>query len=63
MTEADCSTSGGDYQGPGTDCASFDCTLGACCFGDGSCQDLTIDTCANAGGWFNRIEVAVTEIT
>ncbi len=39
ITQFDCTSSGGIYQGDGTDCASVDCgsVIGACCADDGTC--------------------------
>ncbi|MHC5005626.1 MAG: DUF7467 domain-containing protein [Planctomycetota bacterium] len=43
---------GGDYQGDTTTCTSVDCPQppGACCFPDGSCEELLEAECDSAGG-------------
>ncbi|MCK4341453.1 MAG: hypothetical protein KAY37_07010 [Phycisphaerae bacterium] len=59
LVENDCDTQGGDWQGQGTDCATFNCPQppGACCFTDGSCVDLTEDDCLIQGGdWYEGEE-------
>ncbi len=53
VTQFDCTSSGGIYQGDGTDCASVDCGTpsGACCIG----SDCTIETesdCTGMGGTY-----------
>ncbi len=49
LTQFDCTSSGGIYQGDGTDCASVDCggppVTGACCI-DGECSITTGDGCS-----------------
>jgi len=50
VTENECDSAGGTYQGDGTNCD--DCPLpptGACCFEE-ACQVLTESECAGAGG-------------
>ncbi len=46
LTQFDCTSSGGTYQGDGTDCASVDCggVTGACCI-DGVCSILSESDC------------------
>ncbi len=50
ITEFDCTSAGGTYQGDGTDCASVSCT-GVCCE-PGCVDDTTPDGCALDGGTF-----------
>ena len=47
-----CITVGRTFAGAGTSCLDDPCGagVGACCFGDGSCQDLSPQDCATAGG-------------
>lgn len=47
LNAQDCDTSGGCYQGSGTNCMSANCstTLGACLLSDGSCQELSKCAC------------------
>ena len=48
LTEADCLTALGEYQGDGTDCGSVSCTpVGVCCF---SCNVAIAPPCPAAGG-------------
>jgi len=49
-----CDFFGGVFQGAGTNCSSVPCVgvLGACCFADGSCNELTQFECESAGGFF-----------
>lgn len=50
VSEFDCRTSGGTYQGDGTTCEDVECT-GACC--EPTCvEDLTPDQCEEDGGEF-----------
>ena len=49
MVEAECTAASGDFQGGGTLCDPFPCPV-ACCFDDGTCQDMTITECETAGG-------------
>jgi len=44
MDEAACDLEGGVYQGDGTDCDPNPC-IGACCYPDGSCEELTEAGC------------------
>lgn len=39
MTQSECDSVEGVFNGIGTTCAEFDCLTGACCLGDGSCTD------------------------
>ena len=49
-TPSDC-VYDGIYQGDGTDCAGTDCgDTEACCFIDGTCEDLDPGTCIDLGG-------------
>ncbi len=51
LPELDCVLQDGQPQGPGTDCATGQCTRPeACCFGDGSCADLHASDCADQEG-------------
>lgn len=53
VTEADCTTAGGTYEGDGTTCDPLPCgPTGACCAADfGSCtDDLTVEECAALDG-------------
>ncbi len=50
LTEFDCTSALGTYQGDGTDCASVSCT-GVCCE-PGCVDDTTPDGCALDGGTF-----------
>jgi hypothetical protein len=54
VTESDCTTLGGVYQGDGTSCAPNPCAepFGACCFTDGTCTEDTESNCTTAGGLF-----------
>jgi hypothetical protein len=53
-TSSHCMEEGGEYQGDNTNCnPAGGCNLGpdaACCFQDGSCQDVPFETCADLGG-------------
>ncbi len=53
LTQFDCTSSGGIYQGDGTDCASVVCAgvAGACCVGT-DCSVITADACAGIGGTY-----------
>ena len=46
----DCLIFGGAFQGFDTVCAVEYCGIGACCFDDGSCQDLLTTDCQALGG-------------
>ena len=52
LTNADCTTAGGLWQGYPSDCATAACPQpdGACCMPDGSCQDISDAACTTAGG-------------
>jgi hypothetical protein len=52
LTEPQCSSAGGAFQGEGTECGSITCTE-ACCFLPSGCLDLTVSDCGIAGG-FNQ---------
>ncbi|MHC5023575.1 MAG: hypothetical protein ACYTGG_06645, partial [Planctomycetota bacterium] len=55
LTESECTSTGGVFQGPLTDCNSVNCPVleGACCLADGSCMDALTDVeCAAMGGAF-----------
>ncbi|MBN2562635.1 MAG: pre-peptidase C-terminal domain-containing protein, partial [Phycisphaerae bacterium] len=54
LLEGDCTATGGNYQGWGSDCASTACPLptGACCAADGSCTEVTEADCTAAGGTY-----------
>ncbi len=52
ITEDDCASSGGTYQGDGSTCADTTCPTGptgACCI-DNFCSILTSDDCSSSGG-------------
>jgi hypothetical protein len=51
LTEDACASQGGNFEGVGTACASFQCPepVGACCAADGSCTVTTQANCA--GSW------------
>ncbi len=51
-TEDACTTSGGAFQGEGSNCVSITCEE-ACCFVPTGCLDLTVADCGIAGG-FNQ---------
>jgi hypothetical protein len=48
---------GGDFQGAGSSCDAVECTVGACCFPDGTCQQLTAFACDQAGGDYRGDDV------
>jgi hypothetical protein len=55
MTEGECQSSGGTYQGDYTSCDENPCEvpptpMGACCLPDGTCQFVTQGDCAELGG-------------
>ncbi len=50
ITQFDCTSSGGTYQGDGTDCASVDCGGGGACCIDGECSILSAADCAASLG-------------
>ncbi len=54
LTQTNCTTQGGAYQGDGTSCTPNLCPqpTGACCFGDGTCQVLTQSQCTSQGGFY-----------
>jgi hypothetical protein len=54
LTATQCTTTGGLYQGDGTDCGSANCPLptGACCFSNGNCLTLTAGNCSAASGTY-----------
>ena len=41
----------GNYQGNGTTC-DVPCPVGACCLGDGTCNEATVFTCDSVGGLY-----------
>jgi hypothetical protein len=49
-----CESFGGVFQGEETSCSNVNCSpvLGACCFADGSCEELGQIECQSAGGFF-----------
>jgi len=53
--EVECDSTGGAFQGDGTDCADVVCDLstGACCTQSGSCNVLTEAQCEVIGGTYN----------
>jgi hypothetical protein len=55
-----CIAAGREFAGAGTSCLDDPCGagVGACCFGDGACQDLAPADCASAGGtWLSAHEL------
>jgi len=53
VTEAECGTLGGTYQGDGTACATTNCNpppTGACCLPDDTCVEVTESECGTQGG-------------
>jgi FtsP/CotA-like multicopper oxidase with cupredoxin domain len=52
LTESQCATQGGVYQGNNTSCSPNPCApiTGACCFNDASCQVLSQAACISGGG-------------
>ena len=44
-----CAALGGSHE-PATECTDMDCAVGACCFGDATCQELREADCTGAGG-------------
>ena len=52
--------SGGEVCAPALDppCGVIVPSLGACCFGDGACEELTSDDCASAGGTWKGADSA-----
>jgi len=52
LTEADCNSAGGAWEGAQTDCSPNPCPQpdGACCFDDGTCTYVTDASCTQAGG-------------
>jgi spore coat protein A len=54
LTEAECLSLSGTYQGDATNCTPDPCVVptGACCFDDGTCQELTAADCAAQSGTY-----------
>ncbi|MDP7009041.1 MAG: hypothetical protein QGI78_05665 [Phycisphaerales bacterium] len=53
MAVEDCITAGGTWHGEDSVCYGLDCLIiGACCFEDGTCQDVYNDVCIDALGAF-----------
>jgi len=55
QTFSQCSGSGGNYQGDGSNCGFIQCPqpTGACCYPSGSCQDgMTLSQCSASGGTY-----------
>jgi hypothetical protein len=52
LTQDDCNSAGGTYQGDGTSCDTVDCPQpkGACCLVDGSCTVVLEDECLAQDG-------------
>ncbi len=52
ITRDACGVAGGTYEGDGTDCGQIDCpnVLGACCLGNGLCDNLLPSVCEDAVG-------------
>lgn len=53
--QSDCTSTGGTYQGDGSDCATVNCPqpdFGACCLPDGTCFEDFDFSCADFGGVF-----------
>ncbi len=48
--EADCTTMGGNFLGGCSDCSQTCPGVEACCFPDGSCQDILFFDCGGMGG-------------
>jgi hypothetical protein len=44
---SNCQSLGGVMMGEGTECATTNCSVQACCFEDGSCQMLSVAACLN----------------
>jgi hypothetical protein len=56
--QSDCFSSGGTYQGDGTDCGTVSCPqpeFGACCMPDGSCFEDFDFSCDEFGGAFQGV--------
>ena len=51
LTDEDCATQGGTLQGNGTTCSPSPC-IRACCFPNGSCDDLNQITCEAGDGTY-----------
>jgi len=63
MTQTDCVSAGGTYQGDDTTCTPNPCAAavtGACCAADGSCSVTTQTNCENAGGTYQGDDTACT---
>ncbi len=52
LTESECISQGGAYQGDGTNCSPNPCVLliGACCFDDGTCSEVDEADCLTLNG-------------
>lgn len=55
MAEHECFKAGGVYGGDGSLCEET-CLTGACCFSDGSCEELTPELCQMSGGAYRGNE-------
>jgi|GEM_PF-2682177 len=57
LTQSQCSSQGGTWQGAGTGCAPNPCPqpTGACCFADGTCSELAEAACLAASGQWQGI--------
>jgi hypothetical protein len=62
MTQTDCESAGGTYQGDGSSCSPNPCTTpaatGACCATDGTCSVATQADCESAGGTYQGDETS-----
>ena len=54
VTQADCLSISGTYNGDGTTCATANC-LGACCQSNGTCSILSANGCAAINGTFRGV--------
>jgi len=61
FTESDCVALDGDWMGENSTCNDCEFDTGACCFEDGSCQDLTNIQCNNSGGNYEDDGVACAD--
>jgi len=62
LTQGDCLSQSGGYQGNGTTCTPNPCPqpTGACCFSDGSCQELDAADCTSQSGVFQGAATSCT---
>ncbi|MHC5002600.1 MAG: hypothetical protein ACYTJ0_05705, partial [Planctomycetota bacterium] len=64
LTQDDCASAGGQYQGDGTTCETVECpeSKGACCLPDGTCTVVLQAECDQLSGEFQGFQTTCAEV-